>query len=644
MQQSLPFPITKANSFYQSMANWIADVFYDILPEKGFELRDEQIFMAFQLEKAFKDKKVIFAEAGVGTGKTIVYLLYALSYARYVGKPAIIACADETLIEQLVKKEGDIQKLEKALNLEIDVRLAKSRDQYVCLKKLERAMLDSDDAWLKNVYAKIPDFVYQTHSMTSYEKYGDRKDYPLLTEKEWQRISWDSLQDCFTCDIRHRCGQTLHRDAYRKATDFIICSQDFYMEHIWTKESRKREGQLPLLPEESCVVFDEGHLLEFASQKAMTYRIKVQTVETLLTNFMQNDMREETLNLIEQVLELNNIWFQLLMKATVPVDGSNRLKLKKTPSIINVTKQLYDSIQQLTEALVFESELFQIDHYDLHIVEEYLEQMLYSLQLLIVENKGIHWMEEEGEERTLVMMPRLVEEVLEEKVFSKKIPFIFSSATLSTDNNFTYLAQSLGIHEYESFSVDSPFDYEKQMEVYLHKNKESKVEKWDTFIDIMLAAGGRTLVLFRTEADMMAFQAYAKEKQVHQLILLFEGEREISNLVKQFQEQEETVLCAYHLWEGLDIPGSTLSNVIIDSLPYPPSDPVFEAKRSGYSSPFTEVDIPYMLLKLRQGMGRLIRTSTDTGTIHLWLTEYESTVLLPTIQTSFFKAAQFVSS
>ena len=66
------------------------------------------IFMAFQLERAFKEKKVMFAEAGVGTGKTLVYLLFALSYARYTGKPAVIACADETLIEQLVKKEGDI--------------------------------------------------------------------------------------------------------------------------------------------------------------------------------------------------------------------------------------------------------------------------------------------------------------------------------------------------------------------------------------------------------------------------------------------------------------------------------------------------------------------------------------------------------
>ena len=106
MQKRMPFEIAKTESFYEKLGEWIGDLFYDILPEAGFELRDEQIYMAFQLENAFKDKKVMFAEAGVGTGKTIVYLLYAIMYARYTNRPAVIACADETLIEQLVKKHN----------------------------------------------------------------------------------------------------------------------------------------------------------------------------------------------------------------------------------------------------------------------------------------------------------------------------------------------------------------------------------------------------------------------------------------------------------------------------------------------------------------------------------------------------------
>src|SRR5690625_3834211 len=101
--------------------------------------------MAFQLEQAFKHKKPIFEEAGVGTGMTLFYLLYAICYARYVGKPGIISGADETLIEQLVKKGGDIEKLEQALDLQIDVSLAKAREQYVCMKKLDPLSTTTDD-------------------------------------------------------------------------------------------------------------------------------------------------------------------------------------------------------------------------------------------------------------------------------------------------------------------------------------------------------------------------------------------------------------------------------------------------------------------------------------------------------------------
>ena len=118
-----PFEYEHTKPFLQQVGEWVADVFYELLPEAGFEVRDEQIYMAFQLERAFAEKQTIFAEAGVGTGKTLVYLLYAICYARYTRKPAIIACADESLIEQLVKPEGDLAKLAQHLSLAIDARL-----------------------------------------------------------------------------------------------------------------------------------------------------------------------------------------------------------------------------------------------------------------------------------------------------------------------------------------------------------------------------------------------------------------------------------------------------------------------------------------------------------------------------------------
>ncbi|WP_338335270.1 ATP-dependent DNA helicase [Bacillus altitudinis] len=616
----LPFSLTKEHNFYEELGNWIGDVFYDILPEKGFDLRDEQIFMAFQLERAFKEKSVMFAEAGVGTGKTIVYLLFAVTYARYTGKPAIIACADETLIEQLVKQEGDIYKIANHLDIQIDARLSKSHDQYLCLKKLEKTMQREDDEKWLDIYESLPSFVHESHGMQTFYPYGDRKEYPELTNDEWSRIGYDSFQDCLTCDMRHRCGLNLSRDHYRKATDLIICSHDFYMEHVWTKESRKREGQLPLLPEHSSVVFDEGHLLEFAAQKALTYRVKQSTLETFLERLLQNDIREEFAELVEDALATNDQFFYLLKTNAKEIKGSHRLEIGRVDEVKRSASELCDLLEKIGEALVFESEMYTIDQYELSVVEEYIEQMAYSLSLY--QKNAISWLEKQELDTTFVVMPKTVAEVLGEKVFSQKIPYIFSSATLSENQSFDYLAESLGIKDYLSMSVASPYDYEEQMQMYFHGIQQPMTEsdvKGQHVLSQVKENGGRSLILFPSFDELHIFRkqldASNESLPFH---VYFEGDEEISTIVQKFQADETSVLCSVHLWEGLDIPGQSLTNVVIWGLPYPPHDPVFEAKRNEAKDAFTEVDLPYMLLRLRQGIGRLIRTSQDAGSIHIY--------------------------
>ncbi|MFE4893697.1 ATP-dependent DNA helicase [Peribacillus butanolivorans] len=615
MLKTLPFSVTKEDSFYDKLSEWIGDVFYDILPEKGFELRDEQIFMAFQLEKAFKEKNVSFAEAGVGTGKTLVYLLYAICYARYTNKPAIISCADETLIEQLVKEEGDIQKIKNALGIEVDVRLAKYHDQYVCLKKLEYAVNHEDSEGIDQLYDELPKFVHDNSSMNAYTAYGDRKQYPYLNDEDWSKVGWDQLQNCFTCDKRHRCGQTLSRDHYRKSSDLIICSHDFFMEHVWTKEKRKREGQLPLLPEHSCVVFDEGHLLEFSAQKALTYKVGEQTLASVLELLTANQVREETLYIIEDLIDINEEFFDLLDEKAIHVSGSNRYEIPMSKEITNFAQKLHKKVEELEENLVFEAEMYTINDYDLKVTEEYLEQLGFSLSLFVKDEQAVSWFEENEMTKTLVIMPRLVQDILSEQVFSKKIPYIFSSATLSDNKSFQYIADSLGIDKYDSFSVESPFDYDEVMKMNMPVFENGdKLAKLNYTMKTIEENEGRTLVLFRSKEELLWFK---ENSQKTAYPFYFEGEAEISELVKRFQEDEQSVLFSYHLWEGLDVPGASLQNVVIHSLPFPPHDPVFEAKRNSVTNAFEEVDLPYMLLRLRQGIGRLIRTSNDSGTVQI---------------------------
>ncbi|WP_010284025.1 ATP-dependent DNA helicase [Bacillus timonensis] len=630
--ERLPFQISRNENFFDKFNEWIGDVFYDILPDKGFELRDEQIFMAFQLERAFKEKSIVFAEAGVGTGKTIVYLLYAICYARYMRKPAIISCADESLIEQLVKPEGDIAKIADALDLKIDVRLAKAQDQYLCLRKLDNATRRTTNETFAQIYNELPDFVHNHSTLQTFHHYGDRKTYPNLADEEWKSVAWDSFQDCFSCELRHRCGLTLSREHYRKAVDLIICSHDFYMEHVWTMEARKREGQLPFLPESSCVVFDEGHLLEFSAQKALTYRVQETTLESLLTRLLENDIREEFAQLIEDTIEQNDHLFRSLQGNSQTVEGSDRMDIERTNWLISESKKLYDMVVEIGNNLVFEAETYTIDQYELHIVDEYLDQLEYSLKLFSEENDVITWAEADGDSYTLVIMPQAVESILAEKVFSKEIPFIFSSATLSENKSFDYIANSIGIRNYQSFSVESPFDYENQMKIQMPMFPSSQDlfhSKFKFAWNEIEKSNGRALLLFNSKEELQTFKENCKTEKYD---LLFEGDQEISELVSKFQNNEHSILCSVSLWEGLDIPGQSLSNVIIWSLPFPPNDPVFQAKRKTEDNPYERVDLPYMLLRLRQGVGRLIRSSEDEGTVSIFVEDTISNEVIDKIK------------
>lgn len=316
--------------------------------------------------------------------------------------------------------------------------------------------------------------------------------------------------------------------------------------------------------------------------------------------------------------------FSLVAEQSTAIPGSDRKRIRMDEKLLKELNRWKSTIEAIDEELVFESGLYTLDEYKLRIVEEHLEMIQTALHLFREPETYICWAEEnEDGTATLAIMPQTVKEVLEERVFGLQMPIVFSSATLSVDGSFDYVAGSLGISEFLSFSVDSPYDYEKQMKLsapsQLLQDGEIQREaaaskKLALAAKLIKRTEGRALLLFRTMNELREFkQAASHHPYFESYTMLYEGDREISSLIAEFQNTEESVLCAANLWEGLDVPGPSLSNVIIWSLPYPPEDPVFMAKREAADSAYEEVDLPYMLLRLRQGLGRLIRSSTDQG-------------------------------
>ena len=150
--------------------------------------------------------------------------------------------------------------------------------------------------------------------------------------------------------------------------------------------------------------------------------------------------------------------------------------------------------------------------------------------------------------------------------YFQKDSFFFHRQTLSNNGDYSYIAKSLGIEKFLSLKVDSPFDYEENMKIIMHKNDPKNKSK--EMINLLNERGGKSLILFDTKDSMVQFKKYINESNELNYPVIFEGDREISHLVEEFQKNDETILCSYHLWEGLDIPGSSLSNVLIANLPF----------------------------------------------------------------------------
>lgn len=283
--------------------------------------------------------------------------------------------------------------------------------------------------------------------------------------------------------------------------------------------------------------------------------------------------------LIDEAIAQSETMFDWLRRRSREIPGSDRKELLLDDRLLQEIHRFRTVLAAIEEELVFESGLHTLNEYQLRIVEEHLEMMQKALSLFQRSESLVCWLTESGSGAALVIMPRTVKEVLRERVFGSNMPIVFSSATLSVEGSFRYVAESLGIEQYLSFSVDSPYEYERQMEAIApHWSAGGTFsEKMEAAVSLLERTEGRALLLFPAKAELQRFkrEIASYPELFGKMRFLFEGDQEISHLIASFQHDETSVLCAVSLWEGLDVPGPSLSNVIIWSLPFPPQDPVF---------------------------------------------------------------------
>lgn len=613
------FDYDKKEEFPVKLTEWIGKVFYDILPEHGYEIREEQIFTAFQLADAVCNKKIHFAEAGLGTGKTLAYLLTAIAYARFSGKPVVIACASTALQEQLAGPKGDINTLSHILGLEIDARMAKDPHQYICdarinesrslfLEKLNTTSNEFDQ-WLKKTIL------------------GERSEMPLMPDSVWKQIGWDESMSCDMCSSRGFCKLVKARNHYRTARDLIIADHEIFFDDLWTRDERIDDEKLTILPSYSAVIFDEGHKVILPAAMRAGQQIIKEDMDNITLSLEEVQGARESLISITVALEEASSDFFIKLNHCVIADGrSKRLAIRVDDTLLKAADSFHKALDHLLLEIQIEQELYSelLPTSLLQTYETQIERAMIALDRF-GGNKGkdfISWVDQlDG---SFWVVPRNLSKMLDIHLFRKRLPVVFTSATLSNKGDFSYFTRKLGIKKPSFSTVESPFDIEKQVVVYLTEGLSNSYEEVrfsvgiKKLVSLLKLNEGRALVLTNSLEEVRkirrAFESYELPFEV-----LWEDRGERGYLVQRFRQEVSSVLIGANFWEGIDVPGEALSLLIVWQLPFPSLDPLIEVQRKEAKEegldPMMTVDYPEMGLKLKQGCGRLIRTKDDRGVI-----------------------------
>jgi ATP-dependent DNA helicase DinG len=607
------FDYNSKDEFQNKLMEWIGDVFYDILPEYGYEVREEQIYTAFQFADAFCNKKVHLAEAGLGTGKTFAYLLTAIAYARFTGKPVVIACATTALQEQLAGYEGDINTLSKVLELEIDARMAKDPRQYIC------------DAKVNDYTEEVSTLSDEIKQWINKTKLGERSEIPSIPDRVWKWIGWDESMACDICTNRGFCKLVKVREHYRSTKDLIIADHEIFFNDLWTRDERIANGKLPILPSYSAVIFDEGHKILLPAAMQAGHYIDQEEIENMIESIQEiPDVRESFMSATVEMEHAFQEFFINLRLNMLTDEGSERLSLRITDELLKSASIFHKKLDHLLLELQIEQELY-IDSLSITQIQAYEGQIERATSALnrFCRNKStdiISWVDRG--DGSFWVVPRNLNEMLDKHLIQKKLPVVFTSATLSNEGNFDYFMRTYGLKTASKSMVGSPFDFEKQAVVYLNKFskdiKDSFNHKIKKLVHLLNQNGGRALVLTNSMEEVRKIRRSLGEYKFP-FEVLWEDKGDRGYLVRKFREEESSVLIGANFWEGIDVPGDALTMLIVWKIPFPTLDPFIqvqrkEAREQGLDT-FSSVDYPEMGIKLKQGCGRLIRTQNDHGTI-----------------------------
>jgi ATP-dependent DNA helicase DinG len=563
----------------------------------AFEPRAGQAALAQEVAEALEAGEHLLAEAGTGTGKSLAYLVPALASGRRV----VIATATKALQEQLLTK--DVPAAAAALGREVRVAVLKGRQNYLCRKSLHGLSLPlfrtSEDA---QSFERLRDWVESTET-------GDRAELPFEpSETLWAELAVGADRCAGArCPFVGSCFAEAARDRAAEA-ELVIANHALYFADLALRTRSQGPG---ILPAHDAVVFDEAHRLEDAAASWFGGRVSLATLRQLARD-VERACREEESTLPARALgEIDRAGSELIA-AVDPGAGRRRLTAAEAEAALGPAGLLAAALGQLAEALAGSGEEADaLARRSLAVADSL------AVCLDVEDPDRVSW----AEPGALAWAPVDVSDILRETLWESDVSAVLVSATLEP----RFLRARLGLDDTRELVLPSPFDYREQALVYVPARlPEPRADGYyaqlaEEVIALCRLSGGRALVLTSSYRALDELTHRIGGRLPYPLHVQGEAPRE--RLLERFRAEVDSILLATAtFWQGVDIPGESLSLLVIDKLPFAaPGDPLVEARceriaRAG-GDWFRDYALPAAILQLRQGFGRLIRGHADEGVV-----------------------------
>lgn len=569
--------------------------------------RESQIGLARAIAEAIEGREVLLAEAGTGTGKTLGYLIPAVLSGRRV----VVSTATRALQSQLVEK--DVPLVAEALDRPVSYAVLKGRRNYFCWYR--RGRMDIEGVSDLEILAQLSTL----DAWAERSREGDRAEVETVPEDApiWDLLTVDSDRCLGTRCADH--GRCFAFAAKRRAdaAQLIIVNHHLYFGDLAARAAGGR-----VLPDHDVTLFDEAH----AVPDIATRFFGITVSSGRLDRWCRDAMRSDGAGRASARLAIGTVRAaaERLFRMARPDDGPSQWIPGRHPAQVD---QRYRALDAALEGALG---LLQIQAAEGPSVARLVQRaatLRLDLQAFFEPGEQvdqIFYREARGRGAALSRRPVEAAGRLQEVLYQPGRSVIFTSATLSVGGKFGYVAARLGAETARCVQFESPFDFERQARLYLPEQMpQPQAPEFPEAVAAQVRqltglTEGRAFVLFTSYRNLEATRALLHDLPFP---MLRQGEAPRRALLARFRDTPGAVLFATaSFWEGVDVVGDGLSLVIIDKLPFEnPSDPQLQARMEAISreggSAFAKLQVPAAALALKQGFGRLIRSTADRGVV-----------------------------